>query len=238
MTNTPENPPDSADPSTDPPGLLPAPGAADVRLTQSELARVIGISKQALSKHVARGSIRLDRDGRASLSRALRDYSTRVDPARRQRRGPIAAAAAREDADLRARLAKLEAENTALRQAIASPAADEGGEGGAAYAELRTRRAQLEVDRLTMTLERERGQWLDRAEVTAALDNAIVIMRVTLQSLPARVVEHVDASDEQRAVLTKQLADGVAAVLWDLCRRFGEMDGTVADEGRGGARRD
>jgi len=191
--NLPPSTPKSTDPAAGPPpphdGLLPIPGAADLRVGQADLARILGCTRQAISGHVKRGNLRLDRDGKVLLSSALRALSQNADPARLQRRGPIGAAAARDDADLRERLAKLEAENLALRSALTQPASDEGaGEPGSAFAELRVQQKQLEVDRLRFLAERERREWLPTEEVREFLVRYSAVVRGVLRNLPMEIV--------------------------------------------------
>jgi len=231
--NLPPSTPKSTDPAAGPPpphdGLLPIPGAADLRVGQADLARILGCTRQAISGHVKRGNLRLDRDGKVLLSSALRALSQNADPARLQRRGPIGAAAARDDADLRERLAKLEAENLALRSALTQPASDEGaGEPGSAFAELRCQQKRLEIERMIFLAEREKGLWVPRADVEEGVEVAITAARVALSELPNRVALHVDATDAERAMLVAQLKAGVDDVLREMGRQFGGLAETTA----------
>jgi transcriptional regulator with XRE-family HTH domain len=212
----------SRPPSTDGDDSLFDTPLSNARITQAQLADLLGVSRQAVNKQVRRGAVRVDADRMMPARRGLADWKANVDPARtRARFSGKRSAAAREDAELRERLAKLQAENVALRQAIASPATDEGGEGGGAgFAELRAQQKRLEIERLQLVIERERGQWLDRAEVVDAFDRATVLFVCALEELPARVVEHLDVTDEQKRILIEQLTDGVNAIRGNLVRDF------------------
>jgi hypothetical protein len=112
--------------SGDPPSsqLLLPPGAEDLRLRPAQLARLVGLSRQGVHDHIKRGNVTLDADGRLPLARALRQLYDNVDPARRRPRGPLALAAQREAAVLRAEIERLEKEVDAMRVKLAAPRAE------------------------------------------------------------------------------------------------------------------
>lgn len=116
MTADPENRPFEGIPSSETPaGLLLPPGAEDLRLRPAQLARLVGQSRQGIHDHIRRGNLTVDPDGRMPLARALRQLDDNTDPARRRPRGPLALAAQRETAALRAEIGRLEKELDAMR---------------------------------------------------------------------------------------------------------------------------
>jgi hypothetical protein len=107
--------------SSDGPGalLLPA-GCEDLRLRPSEFAKLVGQSRQGIHDHIKRGNLTVDGDGRMPLARALRQLDGNLDPARRRHRGPLALAAQREIALLRAEIERLAKEVDASRVQLAA----------------------------------------------------------------------------------------------------------------------
>lgn len=100
-------PPDAA---TVRPSLLPFdPGdLLAMRVLPAEFARMVGVSKQAVSQWIKRGTIELGPDGRLEPKRAARQVIERTDPARLRARVFRQATASHED--LRVRIRDLEAE--------------------------------------------------------------------------------------------------------------------------------
>lgn len=91
-------------------GLFPdAPvlDAAQIRLRPADLARLLKVSRQAVSQWVIGGKLRLDADGRVSAASAVRQL---VQHHPERLRASALAPVVREMADLRARVAGLERE--------------------------------------------------------------------------------------------------------------------------------
>lgn len=224
MTETPKTPAGSPidraseTPASDHPGLLPGGVTeADLRVTPTELATYLRLSRQTVHAHKKAGLIRFDADGRAPLARARRDYQANVDHAKAPRRaGPVPA----DVLDLQQQVRELQAERARLLGALDVEPADTGTGLNEQRAEL----LKLQAERARLALAREAGAVLERADVERAIAHAITTARVHLQDLPWRVVQHLDCTDEQRDVLAQQLAQGVDAVLWNLSRAFAELD--------------
>lgn len=100
------------------PSLLPFnPGdLLAMRVLPAEFARMVGVSKQAVSQWIKRGTIELGPDGRLEPKRAARQVIERTDPARLRARVFQQAAASYEE--LRARIRALEAELATGREQV------------------------------------------------------------------------------------------------------------------------
>jgi hypothetical protein len=110
----------------------PALDAAQVRLRPADLARMLRVSRQAVSRWIASGKLRLDPDGRVSAASAMRQL---VAHHPERLRAAALAPVVREMVDLRDRVAQIE---QALSQARADAEFHEG-----AAAELAAQQAEL-----------------------------------------------------------------------------------------------
>ncbi len=223
MTETPKVPAGSPidraseSPVSDHPGLLPGGVTeADLRVTPTELATYLRLSRQTVHAHKKTGLIRFDSDGRAPLARARRDYQANVDHAKAPRR---AGAVPADVIDLQEQVRELQAERDRLLGALDVEPVDTGPGLNAHRAEL----LKLQADRQRIALARERGEVLERADVFAGLDQAFITARVHIEALPARAMEHVFVDDDTKDTLIRQLTEGVTAVLWDMSRAFAAL---------------
>lgn len=116
MTDAPEMPP-SAEPPP-PASTLPfAPGdLMELRVLPSQFARMVGISKQAVSKAIQAGRLTLGPDGRLDPKRAVREYMETTHPARVRAR--VFRSATADLDELRRRLAAQGREVQQLRAAL------------------------------------------------------------------------------------------------------------------------
>lgn len=82
MTNTTKT--TGPGPATPPPSTLPFDPAdlAAMRVLPAEFARMVGVSKQSVSKWIKNGTVTLGPDGRLDPRRAQREYMNNTHPAR------------------------------------------------------------------------------------------------------------------------------------------------------------
>ena len=124
MVTTPSETPETRKPDARP-SLLPFDPAqlTAVRVTPAEFARLCGVSRQAVSKWIAKGYFSTGVDGRFDPAWAFRRVLERADPARLRARlfrdavAPVSA--------LRARIRELEAQVDAIAQATRYQCDDE-----------------------------------------------------------------------------------------------------------------
>lgn len=133
MTRPNENPsggPWDADQTT----IVPPPDLR-LRVRPAELARILGVSRQAVGKAIKSGRVRVDADGRVDPQRATRDWLRNTHPASMKARALRDAAAAQRSAQEQARHWRAEAK--AARQALAEAEATERERARAARTALR-----------------------------------------------------------------------------------------------------
>ncbi len=185
MTESTKNQPENNRASTSIPAapaqgsLIPEPEMG-LRVTQAEFARIMGVSRQSVSKWVAAGKVRPDLDGRFCPKRAARTVLASTDP--KKIRARILKDAAEDAASLRAEVDQLretvddsEANIRRLREVIA-----------------RLERDQAEADRqMEITPEMLAIRWDDFAEmrhderaraIAGVLDDALLSASLQVES--------------------------------------------------------
>ncbi len=201
--------------------FLPGTRESDLRVTPTELASWLKLSKQTVHQHKVTGRIRFDSDGRAPLARARADYQRNVDHAKAPRR---AGAVPADVIELRDQNQRLHADNVRMQAALAETASDDDGGNGPGLNETRSALLKVRLAREVFQQERELGLWLSKAQVVDGLTSAIVVASGALQELPRRVAEHASLpTGAETEALIAQIDICVHAVLHQLARAFGEM---------------
>ncbi len=200
--------------------LLPGAAFDDAELSQSQVAKVLGVSRQRVSILVRDGVLRPKANGRIGAAAAVAQYLAAVTPSRARAR--MLDRHGHPDADLAARVRDLERENAALR------ASNEGAGGAAASADpnsptaslntLRAERERLAIERERLELDATRGRLVQIEEVASAVAVIGATVRTTLEQLPLALSERVPP--EVAALVQGLAVDAVENALSEASRRL------------------
>lgn len=162
-------------------------------VSQSVLARIKGVSKQAINKRVRRfvdeGLIELDARGRLRLSDWERVAEEVTDPGR------------------------LIAQAMDAARDVEAPAGRAAGKADGSYAREKAKGAQLDNELKQIALERERGRLLPLEDVTEAMARCAEVMVREIDQLPAR-------ADDLATAVSRGGVDGVRQALKSVAREM------------------
>ena len=159
------------------------------RVRPAELARMLGTSKQSISRAIAAGKILLGPDGKVNPEQATAQYLRHSDPARLRAR--LLAPFVRDLQVAQARELELRAECDRLRGELAD-AADEAGFQEACANEFQ---AQARA-----AVEAVRGRWDDLSDLDARCRDALLGALLSLATERWHVLEALAPEDQARAL--------------------------------------
>jgi len=200
-----------------PPSFLPFDPAelTSLRVTQAELARMFGVSRQAVSQWVKKGILSFGPDGRIDPRHAASQVLKKTDPGRL--RAKLLKSTSDNETALRKRVAELEAQ---LEGADDAP--DKGDTGDYHKARARTEHFKsLAAEREYM---KSMGELLRTDEVCDAVSSAATALRVRMEALPAvlgPMLAPVQSEDEVTAILAQE----IERALTELAAKFKAVAG-------------
>lgn len=186
-----------------------------LRVTQAELARMFGVSRQAVSQWVKKGILSFGPDGRIDPRYAASQVLKKTDPGRL--RAKLLKSTSDNETALRKRVAELEAQ---LEGADDAP--DKGDTGD--YHKARARTEHFKSLAAEREYRKSMGELLRADEVCDAVSSAATALRVRLEALPAvlgPMLAPVQSEDEVTAILAKE----IERALTELATKFKAVAG-------------
>jgi hypothetical protein len=192
-----------------------------LRVTQAELARMFGVSRECVSQWVKKGVVVAGPDGRIDPHRAVSDVMKKTDPARL--RAKIFKQTGDAEAQLRARVVELESQLAGTDAPTPGDASD--------YHRHRSDRERYAALAARRDYEKSMGTLMQADDVIHAIASAVTTLRVRLESLAAILAPQVVAAgseDEARALI----AENVEHALTECSRQFEQIAHGAAQDVR------